>query len=234
MDSLLCLLSVYFSATRLIDTGVLDYAGLAQHPCNVHTLQLSSPNSSVLLSRTMTHTHTKSIFLILSYKLLSSSSGIISSPVLSGSHLRISTRPQRVHRNRILRPILLALLPDARDICPARNIPQRDVLLHARRETALFGRGQRRARCGNALVEAVFVYFLNIRPLVSFVDCQGREAEGQRTHSDQLPGVANSGFLLQLLHDGGFDFVDIARRARAGSEDGHFVSFLRFSLLGIR
>lgn len=62
VDSLLCLLSVYFSATRLIDTGVLDYAGLAQHPCNVHTLQLSSPNSSVLLSRTMTHTHKKHFF----------------------------------------------------------------------------------------------------------------------------------------------------------------------------
>lgn len=171
-------------------------------------------------------------FLCQIYRTNSSSSSGISSQ--SCPDLSIPTRTQRAHRDRILRPILLTLLPNARNIRPARNIPQGDVLLHARRETALFGRGQRRARCGNALVEAVFVYFLNIRPLVSFVDCQGREAEGQRTHSDQLPGVANSGFLLQLLHDGGFDFVDIARRARAGSEDGHFVSFLRFSLLGMR
>lgn len=45
-------------------------------------------------------------------------------------------------------------------------------------------------------------------------------------HSDQLPGVVHGGFLLQLLNDGGFDLVDVARRAGAGTEDGHFELFL--------
>lgn len=37
-----------------------------------------------------------------------------------------------------------------------------------------------------------------------------------------MPGVVHGGFLLQLLHDGGFDLIDVAGRAGgAGTEDGH-------------
>lgn len=42
-------------------------------------------------------------------------------------------------------------------------------------------------------------------------------------YSDQMTGVVHGGFLLQLLHDGGLDFVDAAGRAGGGArtEDGH-------------
>ena len=46
---------------------------------------------------------------------------------------------------------------------------------------------------------------------------------GMGTYSDQMTGVVHGGFLLQLLHDGGLDFIDVAGRAGggAGTEDGH-------------
>lgn len=48
-------------------------------------------------------------------------------------------------------------------------------------------------------------------------------------YSDQMAGVVHGGFLLQLLHDGGLDFIDVAGRAGggAGTEDGHCEVFIR-------
>lgn len=60
----------------------------------------------------------------------------------------------------IRRAQLLTLLRNPADIRLAGGIPQRDVLLHAIRDTAFFGRGQRRPGRGDARVEAVFVDFL--------------------------------------------------------------------------
>lgn len=44
-----------------------------------------------------------------------------------------------------------------------------------------------------------------------------------------MTGVVHGSFLLQLLHDGGLDFVDVAGRAGggAGTEDGHCEVFIR-------
>lgn len=43
-----------------------------------------------------------------------------------------------------------------------------------------------------------------------------------------MPGVVHGCFLLELLHDGGFDFLDVGGRGGAGTgtEEGHFLFFL--------
>ena len=47
-------------------------------------------------------------------------------------------------------------------------------------------------------------------------------------YSDQMTGVVHGGFLLQLLHDGGLDFVGVAGRAGgAGTEEGHCEVLIR-------
>ena len=83
-------------------------------------------------------------------------------PSIAFSHTSslIPTSSQRVHSNSLLRPILLALLSDPRNVALASDVPQRNVLLHARRQTAFFGGREGRAGGGDALVEAVFVDFL--------------------------------------------------------------------------
>lgn len=41
-----------------------------------------------------------------------------------------------------------------------------------------------------------------------------------------MPGVVHGRFLLELLHDGGFDFLDVGSRGGGGgTEEGHFVWF---------
>jgi len=73
----------------------------------------------------------------------------------------IPASSQRVHSNSLLRPILLALLSDPRNVALASDVPQRNVLLHACRQTAFFGGREGRTGGGDAFVEAVLVDFLH-------------------------------------------------------------------------
>lgn len=128
--------------------------------------------------------------------------------------------------------VLLALLSNTGDVRTASDVPQRDVLFHTGGETAFLGGGERGTGGGNALVEAVFVDFLYMgkTPLLElnlgvyiYIYIGYRLGIGMGAYSDQMTGVVHGGFLLQLLHDGGLDFVDAAGRAGGGArtEDGH-------------
>lgn len=62
---------------------------------------------------------------------------------------------------------ILPLVRKTGNVAPADGVPEGDVLLHALRETAVFGGGERCARVGDAGFEAVFVDFLRAGKTVS-------------------------------------------------------------------
>jgi hypothetical protein len=110
---------------------------------------------------------------------------------------------------------ILALVRKTRNVAPADGVPERDILLHALRETAVFGGGERCAGVGDAGFEAVFVDFLQAeRSQIDSVQWVGCVCVC--TYSHQIPGVGHGGFLSDLVHEVGFD-VRFAAGGGAGA-----------------